>query len=100
MRLACTALERVPVTRPKIIEQLMKKFNQDLVFCRAPDDNDLTSGVHGMVLVTVIFPCKCLISVKNVISCCKYAEYIELGMLESSLKIYYKKHIFSALFIL
>ncbi|XP_058762564.1 uncharacterized protein LOC131635944 [Vicia villosa] len=46
MRLACTALERVPVTRPKIIEQLMKKFNQDLVFCRAPDDNDLTSGVH------------------------------------------------------
>ncbi|XP_004488938.1 uncharacterized protein [Cicer arietinum] len=46
MRLACTALERVPVTRPKIIENLMKKFNQDLVFCRAPDDNDLTSVVH------------------------------------------------------
>lgn len=46
MKLACTALERVPVTRPKIIEHLMKKFNQDLVFCRAPDDNDLTSCVH------------------------------------------------------
>jgi len=29
----------------------MKKFNQDLVFCRAPDDNELTSYVHGMVLV-------------------------------------------------
>ncbi|XP_061341848.1 uncharacterized protein LOC133288166 [Gastrolobium bilobum] len=46
MRLACTALERVPLTRSKIIENLMKKFNQDLVFCRAPDDNDLTSYVH------------------------------------------------------
>ncbi|ESR60434.1 ATP synthase mitochondrial f1 complex assembly factor 2 [Citrus sinensis] len=46
MKLACTALERVPLTRPKIIEHLMKKFNQDLVFCRAPADNDLTSGVH------------------------------------------------------
>lgn len=67
MRLACTALERVPVTRPKIIEQLMKKFNQDLVFCRAPDDNDLTSGVHGMLLVTVIFPYRCLISVNSVV---------------------------------
>ncbi|OWM71474.1 ATP synthase mitochondrial F1 complex assembly factor 2 [Punica granatum] len=46
MKLACTALERVPLTRPKVIEHLMKKFNQDLVFCRAPDDNDLTSDVH------------------------------------------------------
>lgn len=46
MKLACTALERVPLTRPKIIEHLMKKFNQDLVFCRAPEDNILTSGVY------------------------------------------------------
>lgn len=46
MKLACTALERVPLTRPKIIEHLMKKFNQDLVFCRAPEDNVLTSDVH------------------------------------------------------
>ncbi|TXG54775.1 hypothetical protein EZV62_020031 [Acer yangbiense] len=46
MRLVCTALERVPLTRPKIIEYLMKKFNQDQVFCRAPSDNELTSGVH------------------------------------------------------
>ncbi|XP_025014494.2 ATP synthase mitochondrial F1 complex assembly factor 2 [Ricinus communis] len=46
MKLACTALERVPLTRLKIIENLMKKFNQDLVFCRAPEDNDLTSGVY------------------------------------------------------
>ncbi|KAK7311095.1 hypothetical protein RJT34_08997 [Clitoria ternatea] len=46
MRLACTALERVPLTRTKIVENLMKKFNQDLVFCRAPDDNELTSYVH------------------------------------------------------
>ncbi|OMO95000.1 ATP12, ATPase F1F0-assembly protein [Corchorus capsularis] len=47
MKLACTALERVPLTRVKIIENLMKKFHQDLVFCRAPDDNDLTVGVHA-----------------------------------------------------
>ncbi|CAL1352664.1 unnamed protein product [Linum trigynum] len=46
MRLACTALERVPVTRPKIIDNLMRKFNQDLVFCRAPWDNNLTIGVY------------------------------------------------------
>ncbi|MCL7038377.1 hypothetical protein MKW94_005934 [Papaver nudicaule] len=38
MELACTALERVPLTRTKIIENLMKKFNQDLVFCRYPGD--------------------------------------------------------------
>ncbi|KAF3444521.1 hypothetical protein FNV43_RR14213 [Rhamnella rubrinervis] len=46
MKLACTALERVPLTRPKIIEHLVKKFHQDLVFCRAPEDNDLTSSVY------------------------------------------------------
>ncbi|XP_041009568.1 uncharacterized protein LOC121253643 [Juglans microcarpa x Juglans regia] len=46
MKLACTALDRVPLTRAKIIENLMKKFNQDLVFCRAPEDNDLTRGVY------------------------------------------------------
>ncbi|MED6107117.1 hypothetical protein PIB30_011132 [Stylosanthes scabra] len=46
MKLACTALERVPLTRPKIIEHLMRKFNQDLVFCQAPADNDLTTHVH------------------------------------------------------
>lgn len=45
MKLACTALERVPLTRPKVIENLMKRFHQDLVFCRAPADNDLTKGV-------------------------------------------------------
>ncbi|KAK6913029.1 ATP12, ATP synthase F1-assembly protein [Dillenia turbinata] len=45
MKLACTALERVPLTRPKIIENLMRKFHQDLVFCRAPGDNDLTKSV-------------------------------------------------------
>ncbi|CAM8891347.1 unnamed protein product [Rhodiola kirilowii] len=48
MRLACTALERVPLTRQKIIEHLMKKFHQDLVFCRAPEDNDLTQDVHDL----------------------------------------------------
>ncbi|TYH76577.1 hypothetical protein ES332_D04G095800v1 [Gossypium tomentosum] len=47
MKLACTALERVPLTRTKIIEHLMKKFDQDLVFCRAPEDNTLTAGVHA-----------------------------------------------------
>ncbi|KAF1885647.1 hypothetical protein Lal_00039494 [Lupinus albus] len=46
MRLACTALERVPLTRTKIIEHLITKFNQDLVFVRTPDDSDLTSCVH------------------------------------------------------
>ncbi|KAL3526349.1 hypothetical protein ACH5RR_011005 [Cinchona calisaya] len=45
MKLACTALERVPLTRPKVVENLMKKFHQDLVFCRAPADNILTKGV-------------------------------------------------------
>uniref|UniRef100_A0A7N0T7M4 ATP synthase mitochondrial F1 complex assembly factor 2 n=1 Tax=Kalanchoe fedtschenkoi TaxID=63787 RepID=A0A7N0T7M4_KALFE len=48
MRLACTALERVPLTRQKIIDHLMKKFNQDLVFCRAPNDNNLTRDVHDL----------------------------------------------------
>ncbi|PIN07021.1 F1-ATP synthase assembly protein [Handroanthus impetiginosus] len=48
MKLACTALERVPVTRPKIIEHLMKKFHQDLIFCHAPRDNDLTKDVRGL----------------------------------------------------
>lgn len=45
MKLACTALERIPLLRVKIIEHLMKKFHQDLVFCRAPGDCDLTKGV-------------------------------------------------------
>ncbi|KAK9115547.1 hypothetical protein Sjap_014494 [Stephania japonica] len=44
-KLACTALERVSLTRVKIIEHLLKKFHQDLVFCRAPGDSDLTRGV-------------------------------------------------------
>nr|XP_043606831.1 ATP synthase mitochondrial F1 complex assembly factor 2-like [Erigeron canadensis] len=48
MKLACTALERVPLTRPKIIDHLMQRFNQDLVFCRAPDDNVLTKDVHEL----------------------------------------------------
>lgn len=48
MKLACTALERVPLTRTKIIDHLMQKFSQDLVFCRAPGDDDLTSGVLGV----------------------------------------------------
>ncbi|CAA7055204.1 unnamed protein product [Microthlaspi erraticum] len=46
MKLACTALERVPLTRSKIIEHLLRKIHQDLVFFRAPEDNDLTSDVH------------------------------------------------------
>ncbi|KAJ0978949.1 hypothetical protein J5N97_014423 [Dioscorea zingiberensis] len=45
MKLACTALERVPLTRVKVIENLMKKFHQDLLFYRAPGDTDLTSRV-------------------------------------------------------
>ncbi|XVF60138.1 hypothetical protein PTKIN_Ptkin08bG0019900 [Pterospermum kingtungense] len=47
MKLACTALERVPLTRGKVIENLMKRFDQDLVFCRAPEDNTLTVGLHA-----------------------------------------------------
>lgn len=50
MRLACTALERIPLTRAKTIENLMKKFDLDLVFCRAPEDNDLTRSLLGMQL--------------------------------------------------
>ncbi|KVI02483.1 ATP12, ATPase F1F0-assembly protein, partial [Cynara cardunculus var. scolymus] len=48
MKLACTALERVPLTRSKIIDNLLQRFHQDLVFCRAPDDDVLTSGVHEL----------------------------------------------------
>ncbi|KAL3624295.1 hypothetical protein CASFOL_033111 [Castilleja foliolosa] len=48
MKLACTALERVPITRPKIIEDLMKKFHQDLVFCRAPRDSDVTKDLREL----------------------------------------------------
>ncbi|KFK33079.1 hypothetical protein AALP_AA6G327700 [Arabis alpina] len=48
MRLACTALERVPLTRSKIIEHLSRKLHQDLVFFRAPEDNDLTTDVHDI----------------------------------------------------
>ena len=67
MKLACTALERVPLTRMKIIDYLMKKFNQDLVFCRAPGDSDLTIGVFGMLFIYVsnfmfyyLSDCQCL----------------------------------------
>ncbi|XP_023760434.2 uncharacterized protein LOC111908867 isoform X3 [Lactuca sativa] len=48
MKLACTALERVPLTRSHIISNLMTRFHQDLVFCRAPDDNELTTGVYEL----------------------------------------------------
>lgn len=47
MKLACTALERVPVVRAKIIDNLMKKFHHDLVFCRSPSDNDVTRDLRG-----------------------------------------------------
>ncbi|XP_010493510.1 PREDICTED: uncharacterized protein LOC104770751 [Camelina sativa] len=46
MRLACTALERVPLTRSMIIEHLARKLHQDLVFFRAPEDKYYTSDVH------------------------------------------------------
>lgn len=47
MKLACTALERVPILRQKIIDDLMKKFHQDLVFCRVPKENDITGDLRG-----------------------------------------------------
>lgn len=53
MKLACTALERVPLTRMKIIEHLMRKFHLDLVFCRAPGDDDLTVGVLGTFFIYI-----------------------------------------------
>ncbi|XP_020579922.1 ATP synthase mitochondrial F1 complex assembly factor 2 isoform X2 [Phalaenopsis equestris] len=46
MKLACTALERVPLTRAQIIQNLIDKFHQDLVFCRSPGDTDLTKGLR------------------------------------------------------
>lgn len=52
MKLACTALERVPVTRAKIIDNLMRNFHQDLVFCRFPGDSDLTKGVLGKISIS------------------------------------------------
>jgi hypothetical protein len=51
MKLACTALERVPLTRAKIINNLMQRFHQDLVFCRSPADDELTKGVYGNVSI-------------------------------------------------
>lgn len=54
MKLACTALERVPLTRHTIIEHLMKKFNRDLVFSRSPEDDVLTSGVYGTLFLDVL----------------------------------------------
>ncbi|KAI3503520.1 hypothetical protein L1887_31963 [Cichorium endivia] len=48
MKLACTALERVPLTRPKIIDNLISRFHQDLVFCRSPHDNELTTDVYKL----------------------------------------------------
>ncbi|KAL8471179.1 hypothetical protein ACS0TY_028128 [Phlomoides rotata] len=48
MKLACTAMERVPVVRPKIIDNLIKKFHHDLVFCRAPTDNGLARGLREL----------------------------------------------------
>ncbi|CAH8386124.1 unnamed protein product [Eruca vesicaria subsp. sativa] len=46
MKLVCTALERVLLTRPKIIEHMLRMLHQDLVFFRAPEESDLTSDVH------------------------------------------------------
>lgn len=48
MKLACTALERVPVTRLQIIEHLMRKFHDDLVFFRAPSNNDFTKDLREL----------------------------------------------------
>ncbi|XP_051141447.1 uncharacterized protein LOC127258590 [Andrographis paniculata] len=48
MKLACTALERVPVTRSQIIEHLMRKFHDDLVFYRAPRDNDISRDLREL----------------------------------------------------
>ncbi|EPS59474.1 hypothetical protein M569_15333 [Genlisea aurea] len=50
MKLTCTAIERVPLTRATIIEHLMKKFHQDLVFVRAPTGNDLTRDLRATVV--------------------------------------------------
>lgn len=74
MKLACTALERVPLTRTKIIEHLMRKFNQDLVFCRSPDDNALTDYVHGMRLVDISILISDLKLVMFVTVWCEYNE--------------------------
>ncbi|KAH9290455.1 hypothetical protein KI387_034572, partial [Taxus chinensis] len=46
MRLSCTVLERVPLTRDKIIQNMLNRFHTDHVFCRPPKDSDLTSDVH------------------------------------------------------
>uniref|UniRef100_A0A0D6R8R0 ATP synthase mitochondrial F1 complex assembly factor 2 n=1 Tax=Araucaria cunninghamii TaxID=56994 RepID=A0A0D6R8R0_ARACU len=48
MRLSCTALERVPLTRDRIIKNLLRCFHTDQVFCRAPADSELTGDVHDM----------------------------------------------------
>lgn len=48
MKLSCTALERAPLIRERTIENLLRHIHTDLVFCRAPEDNDLTSHVHDL----------------------------------------------------
>lgn len=48
MRLSCTALDRAPLIREKTIENLLRHIHTDLVFCRAPEDSDLTSHVHDL----------------------------------------------------
>lgn len=48
MKLSCTALERAPLIRERTIENLLRHIHTDLVFCRAPEDSDLTSHVHDL----------------------------------------------------
>lgn len=63
MKLTCTALERVPLTRATIIGNLLSKFNQDLVFFRSPGDNDVAirilskfSFIFGTLFIVITFP--------------------------------------------
>ena len=95
MKLACTALERVPLTRMKIIEYLMKKFHQDLVFCRAPGDSDLTIGVLGMFFIYYasnflfyyLSDCRCLILPKAHWLFLPFVKVVQYDVLSINFKI-------------
>ena len=81
MKLACTALERVPLTRHKVIEHLMRKFNQDLVFCRAPEDNAFTTGVYGMLFLDVFGQVSEVASLLN----CRYVYEVLINLRSESI---------------
>ncbi|XP_020682315.1 ATP synthase mitochondrial F1 complex assembly factor 2 isoform X2 [Dendrobium catenatum] len=84
MKLACTAIERVPLTRVKIIKNLIDKFHHDLVFCRSPGDTDLTKGVRENVLQKTT---DCELAAIDAIAASAHSLVIALAILRERLNI-------------